>query len=82
MPSTGEFVRTRRYRSHLPDPGDPDSHLHDTLCRVLERAQDDLGEETGRPTDAYSYGLERITGNEELDITFRHTDIVPATPCD
>lgn len=59
-------------------PDDPDADSHDMVCEVTEVHTDDLGEETGRPTDAYAYTLCVADTGETLPQTFRHRDLVPA----
>lgn len=57
-------------------PNDPDSHHHGQVCKVKERLEDNLDEETGRELDKYIYRL--VTGSDnELPITPRHQDLVP-----
>ena len=57
---------------------DPDAQYHGTVCEVIAAYRDDLSTETGRTTDAYSYGLEDVEIGEEIPISFRHSDLVPA----
>jgi hypothetical protein len=45
-----------------------------TITDVL---QDNLGDETGRELDSYSYRIE--TDGEEIDVWFRHRDLVPVS---
>ncbi|MCU4800229.1 hypothetical protein OB920_07590 [Halobacteria archaeon HArc-gm2] len=56
---------------------DPDSQYHGVRCEVVEVQTDDLGSETGRTTDGYSYMLREVETDEELPISFRHRDLVP-----
>ncbi len=56
---------------------DPDSRYHGVVCEVVNVLADDLGAETGRNTDAYSYILQDVETGEELPISFRHQDLVP-----
>lgn len=58
-------------------PDDTDSRYHGVVCEVVEIQTDDLGTETGRTTDGYSYILQDIETGEELPISFRHHDLVP-----
>lgn len=46
-------------------------------CEVVEVHTDDLGSETGRSTEAYSYTLRDLKADDELPIPFRHHDLVP-----
>jgi hypothetical protein len=39
---------------------------------------DNLDTQTGRTLDAYSYILQELETGEELRISFRHRDLVPA----
>lgn len=57
---------------------DLDSQFHGIVCEVIEVLIDDLDLETGRTKDAYSYTLRDIDTNQELPISFRHHDLVPA----
>ena len=56
---------------------DPDSEHHRKEGTITDVLQDTLGDETGRELDSYSYRIE--TGNEEIDVWFRHRDLVPAS---
>jgi len=56
---------------------DPDNQYHGVVCEIIEIHEDNLGEETGRNTDAYSYTLCNAESGEELPISFRHHDLVP-----
>lgn len=47
---------------------DPDAQYHDMTCEVVEVHTDELGDETGRSTDAYSYTLRNPKSNNELPI--------------
>jgi len=57
---------------------DPDARYHGVVCEIVDVLMDDLGTETGRATDGYSYILQDIETDEELPISFRHQDLVPA----
>ena len=56
---------------------DPDVQYHGMTCKVAKVHTDDLGDETGRSTDAYSYTLRDLETDDELPIPFRHHDLVP-----
>lgn len=56
---------------------DPDNQYHGVVCEIVEILEDNLGEETGRNTDAYSYTLCDVETGEELPVSFRHHDLVP-----
>ena len=56
---------------------DPDARFHGTTCEVAVVHTDDLGTETGRSTDAYSYTLRGLKTGDELTVPFRHHDLVP-----
>ncbi len=56
---------------------DPDSRYHGVVCEIENVRTDDLGSETGRNIDAYSYTVQKIASGEELPISFRHRDLVP-----
>jgi hypothetical protein len=49
-----------------------------SFCEIVDVLTDDLGTETGRATDGYSYILQDVETDEELPISFRHQDLVPA----
>lgn len=55
---------------------DPDSRYHGVVCEIISIRRDDLGEETGRTIDAYSYTFQEIESGEVLPISFRHRDLV------
>ncbi|UPV75628.1 hypothetical protein M0R89_06070 [Halorussus limi] len=59
------------------ESADPDSKYNNMICEVLEVFTDDLGTETKRNTDSYSYILLNIESDEDLPISFRHRDLVP-----
>lgn len=61
-------------------PDDPDHRYHGTICEVTDVHTDNLDEETGRSFDAYSYMVQSQESGDELPITFRHQDLVPAVP--
>ncbi len=56
---------------------DPDSRYHGVVCEIVEVLTDDLGTETDRTTDGYSYILQDLETGEDLPISFRHHDLVP-----
>lgn len=60
------------------DSDDPDSRYHGIICEVVSVLTDDLDTETGRITDAYSYSVQSVESGEELPVSFRHRDLVPA----
>lgn len=55
---------------------DTDAPYHGTLCRIVERLEDDLGEVTGRNLDRYLYRVEDLSGGS-IDPDFRHADLIP-----
>ena len=57
---------------------DRDVQYNDEVCEIIGVFTDDLDSETGRHTDAYSYTLRNRETEEELPISFRHHDLVPA----
>lgn len=59
-------------------PNDTDSRYHGIVCEISDIFTDALDSETGRRLDAYSYTLQRSDSGEELPITFRHHDLIPA----
>ncbi len=48
------------------------------ICEITEVAIDDLDSQTGRSLDAYTYTVQSLETEEELPISFRHRDLVPA----
>jgi len=56
---------------------DPDSRYHGVVCEIQSVRTDDLGVETGRSLDVYSYTVQEIQSGDELPISFRHRDLVP-----
>ncbi|MFH5800438.1 hypothetical protein [Haladaptatus sp. CMAA 1911] len=56
---------------------DPDSEHHGKEGTITDVLQDTLGDETGRELDSYSYRIESDT--EEIDVWFRHRDLVPVS---
>ena len=57
---------------------DPDSRYHGVVCEVVEVLTDDLGKETGRGIDTYSYTLRDVETDEQIPVSFRQRDLVPA----
>jgi len=58
-------------------PDDTDSRHHGKAGTVVDVLQDNLGSETERELDSLSYRIE--VDSRELDIWFRHRDLVPET---
>jgi len=56
---------------------DPDLRHHGKAGTVVDALQDNLGTETERELDSLSYRIE--VDGRELDIWFRHRDLVPET---
>ena len=54
-----------------------DSDHHGKEGTSTDVLQDNLGDETGRELDSYSYRIE--TDSEEIDVWFRHRDLVPVS---
>ena len=77
QPSQSPYSAGDRVQVYLSS-GDPDHKYHGAVCEVVDVLRDDLGEETGRTTDAYSYLLRDVESAKELLITFHHHDLVPA----
>lgn len=77
QPSSSAYERGDQVCVYVSDD-DVDSEFHGEVCRVVERFQDGLAEETGRELDAFSYRVE-CDGNV-LPVTFRHFDLVPHPP--
>lgn len=57
---------------------DPDSQYHGVVCEIIDVLTDDLDSKTGRTMDAYSYDVLDVEGGEELPVSFRHRDLIPA----
>jgi len=60
-------------------PDDPDGEHHGRAGTVVDVLEDSLAEETERNLDSYSYRIE--VDGRELDVWFRHRDLVPVTGC-
>jgi len=58
-------------------PNDSDGQHHGKAGAVVDVLQDNLGAETERELDSLSYRIE--VDGRELDIWFRHLDLVPET---
>jgi len=54
---------------------DHDSEHHGKRGVIAQRSVDDLGRETGRELDSYSYRIK--DGDTALEVWFRHSDLVP-----
>ena len=76
QPSNKPYIVGKKVRVYIA-PEDADRQYHDTVCEVMAVLTDDLGIETGRSTEAYSYTLRDIDSKEKLPIEFRHHDLVP-----
>lgn len=59
------------------DSADHDSQFHGAKCEIVGVLKDDLGQETGRPTDDYKYTVQKSQTNDKLVTPFRHRDLVP-----
>lgn len=77
QPAPNPYTVGDRVRIYL-DPTDADSQYHGILCEVVDVHVDDLDAETERPADAYSYTLQDTSSSDELPLSFRHQDLVPA----
>ena len=78
QPASEPYAVGERVQIYL-GPDDPDASHHGTVCAVLDVLVDDLGTETERPMDAYSYTLRDVDTDERLPVPFRHRDLVPVT---
>jgi len=58
-------------------PNDPDGLHHGKSGTVMDVLQDNLGAETERELDSYLYKVE--VDGQEIDIWYRHRDLVPET---
>ena len=63
------------------DPKDTDYEYDGCVCEVIEVFKDELGTETKRELDSYSYRLRNTDSQEVLPITFRHSDLIPSSDC-
>lgn len=76
QPSTEPYCVGDQVRIYV-SPDDRDTRHHGRVCEVLDIVVDDLGTESERPLDAYSYTLRDTESGEKLPILFRHRDLVP-----
>lgn len=76
QPSSDSYSVGDRVQIHIGSD-DLDAQYHGIVCEIVEVLTDDLGVETDRTTDAYSYTLRDVETNEELPVLFRHRDLVP-----
>lgn len=78
IPQTADepYSRGDEVRVYL-GPDDPDSRHHGKTGTVVDVLEDSLAEETERNLDSYSYRIE--VDGRELDVRFRHRDLVPET---
>lgn len=77
QPSPDSYSVGDRVRIYIGSD-DPDSRYHGVVCEIIGVITDDLDSETGRSIDAYSYSLRDVQTDQELPISFRHHDLVPA----
>lgn len=78
QPSTVPYEVGDEVRIYL-GPGDIDEDHHGVQCVVTNRYEDDLGEDTGRALDRFSYDVRRMVTDEVIAISFRHRDLVPVS---
>lgn len=74
QPSPEPYSVGERVQVYLGEE-DPEAEIHGTVGRITSAGKDDLDSETGRALDAYSYKL--TVDGEELNVWFRHFDLVP-----
>lgn len=60
------------------DSDDVDARYHGEVVEIESVLTDDLGSETQRKLDSYSYKVRSTNSNEVLPVSFRHRDLVPA----
>lgn len=68
-PAPNPYTVGDRVQIYL-DPRDADSQYHGVTCAVVDVHVDDLGAETERPTDAYSYTLRNTHSGDDLPLSF------------
>ncbi len=76
QPASDPYIVGDRVKIYIGSD-DPDSRYHGVVCEIVSVLTDDLGTETGRTLDAYSYTVQKVECGEELPISFRHRDLVP-----
>ena len=76
QPASDSYTVGDRVKIYI-GTNDPDSRYHGTVCEIVGVITDDLGTETGRAIDEYSYTVQEVRSGEELPISFRHRDLVP-----
>jgi len=76
QPSDSPYEVGDEVRIYLGE-NDTDGQHHGKTGTVTDVLQDDLGVETGRQLDSYSYQIE--VNGDTLDPRFRHHDLVPET---
>ncbi|WP_436932682.1 hypothetical protein [Halosimplex halobium] len=74
QPSDSPYEVGDKVRVYL-SRDDPDSRHHGETGTVVDVLTDSLSEETDRLLDSYSYRIETDEG--EIDVWFRHRDLVP-----
>lgn len=78
-PADEPYQEGDKVKVYLGDDA-PDSTYHGTVGEITGVMQDDLGEETERELDSLSYRIKTDEG--ELDVWFRHRDLVPMNQSD
>lgn len=78
QPATEPYESGQEVRVYL-GTDDADASYHGTQCIVVDRHEDDLDEETGRPLDRFSYDVRCVKPEKVPPVTFRHSDLVPLT---
>jgi len=73
-PADQPYTEGDRVRVYLAE-SDTDSQHHGKTGIVTDVLEDTLDQETERELDSYSYRIK--VDEEELDIWFRHRDLVP-----
>lgn len=76
QPDESPYEEGDRVRIYLSDE-DLDAKYHGLVCEVTGNVPDDLGGLTGREIDNNHYRLRRVDTGAELDLHFRHSDLVP-----
>lgn len=59
---------------------DIDARYHDRICVVVADEPDELDDLTGREIDRHHYKLREVDSENELPISFRHSDLIPVEP--
>lgn len=76
QPAESQYDVGSTVQIHLGED-DMDAEHHGKVCEVTAITTDELSTVTGRELDKYWYNLQVVETGEELDLRFRHFDLVP-----